>query len=201
MALASAVANIMTSSALALAGAAALAMAMRARTSPQPLPMAIAACASIALIALAVDEGLEVHDRAGRWLYREHGVVAPGPVNHVDDIFVLAYLAAGGAAFTMLLPRLLRYPRFVAGLSVAGVLLAGGTAYDALGTHGTWTDGAEESLEAAGAAVMAATIGLHALPGVRVCRHAASASAGTGERRASSGATDTAPADAGAITS
>lgn len=128
MASASALANIITSSALALAGAAALAMAIRARTAPQPLPMAIAACASAALIALAVDEGLEVHDRAGRWLYREHGIVAPGPVNHVDDLFVLACLALGGAVFALLLPRLLRYPWFVAGLSVAGVLLAGGTA-------------------------------------------------------------------------
>lgn len=174
MEVASAAANMITSAALALAGVFALAMARRARALPQPLPLppSIALAASVALVLLAADEGLEVHDRAGRWLYNEHGVVAPGPVNHVDDLFVLAYMAVGAVGFAALLPRLARYPWFVAGLLAAGALFAAGTAFDALGTNGTWTDGAEETAEAAGAVALAATMGAHAMAGVRVRRRA-----------------------------
>jgi hypothetical protein len=47
-------------------------------------------------------------------------------------------------------------PRFFAGLIAAGALFVAGTAFDALGTHGPWTDGAEEAFETAGALAVAA---------------------------------------------
>lgn len=202
MEVASAAANIITSTALALAGVFALAMARRARAVPQPLPPALASGAFVALVVLAVDEGLEVHDRTGRWLYNEHGVVAPGPVNHVDDLFVLGYMALGAMGFAALLPRLARYPWFVAGLLAAGALFGAGTAFDALGTNGTWTDGAEETAEAAGAVALAVTIGVQAMAGVRVRPRADSVRAEAREQPPPiAGSIDAAQHDAGPIIS
>lgn len=202
MGVASAGSNIITSTALALAGVFALAMALRARALPQPLPPAMASLASVALVVLAVDEGLEVHDRAGRWLYNEHGVVAPGPVNHVDDLFVLGYMAAGAVGFVALLPRLARYPWFVAGLLAAGALFAAGTAFDALGTNGTWTEGVEETAEATGAVALAVTIGGQAMAGARVRPRADSVRPETGEHPPPiAGSIDAAQNDASPITS
>lgn len=201
MEVASAAANIITSTALALAGVFALAMALRARAL-QRLPPAIASAGFVGLVLLAVDEGLEVHDRAGRWLYNEHGVVAPGPVNHVDDLFVLGYMALGAMGFAALLPRLARYPWFVAGLLAAGALFGAGTAFDALGTNGTWTDGAEETAEAAGAVALAVTIGVQAMADVRVHRRADSVRAEAREQPPPiAGSIDAVQNDAGPVIS
>lgn len=158
---ASALGNIFTSSALALAGVFALALFAWAR-QPQPLPRPVAGLAFVSLVALALDEGLELHDRAGSWLWREHDVVAPGPINHVDDLFLIGYLAAGATVGLALLPRLMRFPRFLGGLVASGSLFVLGTGFDALGTSGSWTDVADEGFEAAGALMLACTFGLQA---------------------------------------
>jgi hypothetical protein len=151
---ASAIGNIVTSVGLAAAGVCAYLLA----TSPSRpvLPRPILWLAAPAFVLLAIDEGLELHDRVGRWLYEEHGVVAPGPINHVDDLFVIAYLGLGAVVFACCIPSLVRAPMFLAGLVAAGALLAGGTALDALGSVGTWTDAVEEAGEAMGAVLLAA---------------------------------------------
>jgi hypothetical protein len=162
LSIASALGNFTTSVALAAAGLCALALAVQPHPGRRRLPPAVAFAAGAALIALAADEGLELHDRVGRWLWREHGVVAPGPVNHVDDLFVIAYAAAGALALAVALPFLLRAPGLLLGIAVGGALGAGGTSLDALGVVGTWTDGVEEAFEAAGALVLAVAFGREA---------------------------------------
>lgn len=149
-----ALANIATSSALAGAGIGALVIAL-VPSRRHILPRHLAVACAAGLVALALDEGIELHDRAGRWLYHERGVVAPGPVNHVDDLFVIGYMVAGVAIMAAYLPALWRSRRLFAGLVMAGALIAIGTAFDALGTTGTWTDFAEEAFETAGAVVLA----------------------------------------------
>ncbi|MEX2225302.1 MAG: hypothetical protein WEB52_02490 [Dehalococcoidia bacterium] len=158
----SALGNIAASAGLAIAGLCALLIAF---SGPRRhiLPFRLAIASGAGLIALAADEGLELHDRAGRWLYQEHGVVAPGPINHVDDLFVIGYLAAGVAVLAVYARRLLRTPRFFGGLIAAGALLATGTGLDALGTTGSWTDAVEETLEAGGALLLAAVFAREAL--------------------------------------
>jgi len=158
----SALANLVTSGALAIAGLCALTIGFR-RSRRHILPFGLALSSGVGLLLLAADEGLELHDRAGRWLYAEHGVVAPGPVNHVDDLFVISYLVAAVAVLAAYSRRLLRTPRFFLGLLAAGMLLAAGTAFDALGTTGSWTDAAEEGLEVAGGVLLAAVFAREAL--------------------------------------
>lgn len=152
---ATATANIATSGGLALAGIFAFAIAATPPGRRAALPPVIAFLTGVVLIALAADEGFELHDRAGRWLWDEHAISAPGPINHIDDLFVIGYVVAGAIAMVVLLPILVRSPWFLLGLTLAGALFAGGTAFDALGTAGTWTDGAEEALESAGAVITA----------------------------------------------
>ena len=89
-------------------------------------------------------------------MYREHGVVAPGPINHVDDLFVITYFGLGAVIFLLCLPSLIRTPVLLAGLTASGLLLAAGTSLDALGSAGTWTDAIEEAGEAIGAVLLAA---------------------------------------------
>jgi hypothetical protein len=150
----SALANVAAAGGLALAGLGALIIGVR-RGRQHILPFRLAMASAVGLVVLAADEGLELHDRAGRWLYNEHGVVAPGPINHVDDLFVMGYVVAAAAVLAIYSRRLLRTPRFFVGLLASGVLLAAGTGFDALGTTGSWTDAAEEALEAAGAVLLA----------------------------------------------
>jgi hypothetical protein len=150
----SAVANLAAAGGLALAGVGALIIGVR-RARRHILPFRLAMASAVGLVVLAADEGLELHDRAGRWLYNEHDVVAPGPVNHVDDLFVIGYVVAAAAVLAVYGRRLLRTPRFFAGLVASGALLAAGTGFDALGTTGSWTDAVEEALEAAGAVLLA----------------------------------------------
>jgi hypothetical protein len=152
---ASATANVVTSCGLALAGIYAFAIAATPPGRRVALPPVIAFLTGVVLIALAADEGFELHDRAGRWLWEEHAISAPGPINHIDDLFVIGYVVAGAFAMVVLLPILVRSPWFLFGLVIAAALFAGGTAFDALGATGSWTDGAEEGLEAAGAVVVA----------------------------------------------
>ena len=76
-------------------------------------------------------------------------------INHVDDLFVIAYLAFGALAFAVCLPSLARAPIFLAWLVCEGLLLADGTAIDALGSSGTLTDAVEEAGEAMGAVLLA----------------------------------------------
>jgi hypothetical protein len=151
----SASANIAASAGLAAAGICSLVIAFR-RSRRHILPFRLALAAGVGLIVLAIDEGFELHDRAGRWLYEEYGVVAPGPINHVDDLFVIGYLVAALAVLAVYARTLMRTPRFFAGLVVAGAVLAAGTALDALGTPGTWTDVVEEGAEGFGAMLVAA---------------------------------------------
>jgi hypothetical protein len=153
--IASALANIVTSSALASAGVFAVAMAAGAARRSAPLSPLVALGAGVALIALAADEGLELHDRAGRWLWNEHGIAAPGPINHVDDLFVMAYIAAGVAAIGISFRSMKRHPRFLIACALVAVLVAAGTAFDAFGGPDTWTEAPEEGAEAAGAVVLA----------------------------------------------
>lgn len=157
----SATGNIVTSVALAAAGLAALAMVfVRVRRS-EALPPLLALMTGAGLIALAADEGLELHDRVGRWLYNEHGVTS-GPVNHVDDLIVFAYLAVAGLVIAASLPVLARSPRLLSGLAVAGVMFAAAIALDGFGAPGTWTDPTEEALEAVGALLLAFVFALEA---------------------------------------
>jgi hypothetical protein len=155
--------NAITALALALAGAFALSLALWPRRAAGSLPAWAAWACGAGLIALAADEGFDLHERVGGWLWNEHGVGAPGPVNHVDDLFVIAYLVAGACVFTALLPVLRRDGALLAGLLAAGTLMAAGTAVDALGSPGSWTEAPEEALEVAGAVVLAAAFGRHAL--------------------------------------
>lgn len=154
--LASAAGNIITSTGLALAGVFAFGMAALPARRKRALPPVLAFLAGVALVALAADEGLELHDRVGRWLWNEHAVEAPGPINHVDDVIVIGYLAAGTFGLLIALPFLARSPRFLFGLVLAGGMLGGSAAFDALGiATGGWTETPEEALEALGALMLA----------------------------------------------
>lgn len=133
------------------------------------MPPLLAWLAGAALVALAADEGLELHDRVGRWLWDERGVAAPAPINHIDDVIVLGYLAVACLGLLVALPGLLRRPRFLLGMVAAGGLMAAGAAFDAFGTPGSATEIPEESLEAAGAVVLAIVFGREA-GGVRLGR-------------------------------
>ena len=157
----SATGNILTSVALAAAGLAALAMAfVRVRRS-EAMPPLLAFVTGVGLIALAIDEGLELHDRVGRWLHDEFGWTS-GPVNHLDDLIVFGYLAIAGLILAASLPVLARSPRFLIGIMAAAMLLGVGAAFDAFGTTGTWTDPAEEALEVSGAVLLAVAFALEA---------------------------------------
>jgi hypothetical protein len=163
----SALGNFVTAGALALAGVCALLIAPQ-RSRRHILPFGLAMASAIGLWWLAADEGFELHDRAGRWLYEERGVDAPGPISHADDLFVIAYAAAGAAVLALYARRLLRTPRFLAGLAAAGALFSIGAGFDALGTPVTWTDGFDEGFEALAAALLLAVfareaLGLHQL--------------------------------------
>lgn len=157
----SATGNIVTSTALAAAGIAALAIAfVRVRRS-EAMPPLLAFIAGIGLIALAIDEAFELHDRAGRWLHDEYGWTS-GPVNHMDDLIVFGYLAIAGLVLAAALPVLARSPRFLMGIIASAALLGAGAALDAFGTTGTWTDPTEEALEAVGALLLAIVFALEA---------------------------------------
>jgi hypothetical protein len=163
----SALGNAVTAGALALAGVCALLIATQ-RSRRHILPFGLATASAFGLWWLAADEGLELHDRAGRWLHEERGVVAPGPINHVDDLFMIGYVAAGVAVLMLYARRLWRTPRFLTGLAASGMLFAGAAAFDALGTPGTWTDAFDEGFEAVGATVLLGVfareaLGLHQL--------------------------------------
>jgi hypothetical protein len=147
--------NAVTSTSLAVAGMAAFSMAIVPSRTPRALPAYLAFVAGATLVFLAADEGLELHDRIGRWLYHERGIEAPGPINHVDDLIVLGYISIAAAVGAMSLPALLQAPKFLAWMVAAGLLCAAGTAIDALGTPGSWTEVPEEGLEAAGALLFA----------------------------------------------
>jgi hypothetical protein len=164
-AIGSALGNLVTSSSLAIAGIAAFSMAILPSRPPRALPAHLAFIAGAALVFLAADEGLELHDRVGRWLYHERGVAAPGPVNHVDDLIVFAYVGAASVAGAISLPTLLRSPAFLARMVAAGTVCAGGAMIDAFGTPGSWTEVPEESLEAGGSAMLAAVFVAEAVRG------------------------------------
>jgi hypothetical protein len=158
----SALGNLVTSSSFAVAGFAALSMAILPSRVPHPLPAHLAFLAGAALIFLAADEGLELHDRVGRWLYHERGIAAPGPINHIDDLIVFGYIVVAGVAGVIALPALLRSPRFFGWLIAAGALCAAGAAIDAFGTPGSWTEVPEEGFEAAGAVLFGAVFAVEA---------------------------------------
>jgi hypothetical protein len=160
----SALGNAVTSAALAAAGLAAFVMTRR-EAHARPLPAMVAVFAGVTLLYLAADESLELHDRMGRWLYDRHGFVAPGPVNHVDDLFVLAYVGVAAALGLWALPSLLRHRRFLYALMIIGFVLAAAAGIDALGTPGSWTDAPEEGLEACGAVALAFVFVREALRG------------------------------------
>jgi hypothetical protein len=175
----SALGNLLTSCALAAAGIAAFSMAIVPARTPRALPPLLAFVAGAALVFLAADEGLELHDRVGRWLYHERGIEAPGPVNHVDDLIVFAYVACAVAVALISLPPLIAAPRFLASMGAAGTLMIAGASFDAFGTPGSWTEIPEEGLEAAGACALAAVLAFEALRGrtLRFHRRAAAPAA------------------------
>ena len=145
--------NVITAALLGAAGIAALSIA-RSPTASAALPPRIAIVFGAGLISLALDELFDVHERAGKWLY-DRGVEAPGPINHVDDVILLTYAAAGAIALTFAMPALMRMPRLLFAILGAGVLFVAAAALDALATPGSWVDAIEEALEAAGAVVLA----------------------------------------------
>jgi hypothetical protein len=157
---ASALGNIVTSTALAAAGVFAFLLVIW--PARPPLPRAVLWACAFGFVWLALDEGLELHDRAGRWLYHDHGVVAPGPVNHVDDLFLIAYMAVGAVTLIASMPVLLRHRGFLLTLIVAALFFAAATAHDAFGPTGGWTNALEEAGEAAGAIVLAGAFGWYA---------------------------------------
>ncbi len=152
--IAAAVANITTTGGLLVAGACALVMAASRAHRSAALPPLLALAAGAGLIALAFDEGFELHDRLGRWLWNEHDIGAPGPINHLDDLIVFGYLAIGLIVLAIALPVMARSRRFVAWIGIAGIGLAAGTAIDAFGSPGTWTEIPEEALEGGGALLL-----------------------------------------------
>jgi hypothetical protein len=138
----------------------------------QPLSPRVALAFAIVLWFLALDEGVELHDRAGRWLWQERGVVAPGPIHHVDDVMLLGYVAVAAILGLMLLRSLFKHPRFLAGLCIVGGMLAYSTISDAVGPTQTWTDMVEESIEATATVVLAVVMWRAAWPGVEAARNA-----------------------------
>lgn len=155
--------NLTASITLAVAGFAALYM-WRRPDPAHPFSPRHALMLGVVLCWLAIDEGLELHDRLGHWLYRKHGVVAPGPIHHIDDLFLLAYLAAAVILGLFLLPSLLRRPGILLAFLAAGALLTLSTLNDAVGPESTVTDLIEESLEATAGIILAVTLWRAALP-------------------------------------
>lgn len=149
--------NFTASIGLAAAGAAAFAMWRWPRTL-QPFTPGLALALACVLWFLAVDEGVELHDRVGHWLWKQHGVLAPGPIHHVDDLILLGYLIAAAICGLLLLPSLLRHPRVLAGLSLGAALLAFSTLSDAIAPERTWVHLIEESVEAVAATIIAVTL-------------------------------------------
>lgn len=147
--------NVATASLLAIGGIAALYLAGARTDVPRALPPLLAAIAGITLIFLAVDEAFDLHERVGTWLYDERGLETPGPINHVDDLFIMGYIAIAAIVGVLALPTLVRAPAFLAWMLVAGTMFAAAVALDALGTPGSWTDVPEEALEACAAALLA----------------------------------------------
>jgi hypothetical protein len=145
--------NASTGAALAIAGAAALLLAT-ARGDARSLPAPLAAVFGLGLLFLASDETFDLHERAGAWLYNR-GVEAPGPINHLDDVIVLAYVALAALASPWVVRALLRTPRLLQWLLAAGTLLVAAALLDALGDPGSWIDAPEEALEALGASALA----------------------------------------------
>lgn len=142
-----------TGAALALAGVCALAMAIW----PSPrraLPPMLAFLGGAALLALAADETLDLHERFGAWLWRR-GVEAPGPITHVDDLVIALYVACGSVVALAAAPALKRHPGFLLRTLACGVPLVGAAALDVLGHPGSWTEIPEEGLELAGALAIA----------------------------------------------
>jgi hypothetical protein len=164
LSVASAAGNLITSSALAAAGIAAISLAGRT-AGQRVLPPTLAIFTGASLCFLAADEGFELHDRIGRWLYYERSFEAPGPVNHVDDLFVLGYAALAAGVAMIALPHLLRAPRFFAAMALVGTMMLAAVALDALGRPGSWIDAPEEALEAGGAVLLAGVFGAEALRG------------------------------------
>lgn len=157
--------NIIASVGLAVAGLGAFAM-WRWPHDGQPLSRRLALAFAVVFWFLALDEGIELHDRAGQWLWRERGIVAPGPIHHVDDVLLLGYVAVAALCGLLLLPSLLKHPRFLSGLCVVAGLLALSTVSDAVGPTRTWTDLIEESVEAIAVTVLAVVMWQAAWPGL-----------------------------------
>jgi hypothetical protein len=147
--------NLLTSVGLAVAGIIAFAMAVRRDGAPPLFAPAVSVAIGCGLVMLAADEGLELHDRIGRWLWREHGISAPGPINHVDDLFVLAYIAAGAVTVGIFLSALRHRPLLLGMLVLAGALFLTGSLVDALARRTAFTMFIEESTEALGALLLA----------------------------------------------
>lgn len=126
------------------------------------LPAGFALVAVTGLCMLAIDEWFAFHERLGSWLW-EHGVEAPGPVRHVDDLVIMAYALAAIAICVFALPSLVRKPRFLGGLVFAALILAVAVVFDALESPGTGTELIEEFLEAAGAVALAIVFAAEAL--------------------------------------
>lgn len=163
--------NLAASLGLAVAGFGALYM-WRSPSPDHPFTPRLALLLGIVLCWFAIDEGIELHDRLGHWLWREHGVVAPGPVHHVDDLFLLAYLVAAIGLALLLLPSLLRRPWMLVGFVVAGALFALSTLNDAVGPETTRTDLLEESMESTAAIILAVALWRTALAPFSTTRRA-----------------------------
>jgi hypothetical protein len=147
--------NVITSGALAIAGIAALSMAVASRDATRALPSPLASIIGASLLFLAADEGFDLHERIGRWLYEDRGVEAPGPINHADDLIILVYMVVAGIVGLLALPSLVRARAFFASMIAVGTMFVFAAALDTLGTPGSWTDVPEEALEACGAVALA----------------------------------------------
>ena len=157
----------LTGLALAVAGMFALSMAVwhsprHAHSPRHVLSPLLAFLAGAGLLALAADEALDLHERAGGWLWR-HGIDAPGPLAHVDDLIVLLYAVAAVATASIALPALLQHRGLVLRLGACGGLLAVAVALDVLGEPGSRTEIPEEGLEVLGAIALAAVFAHEAM--------------------------------------
>ena len=126
------------------------------------LPPLLAFMGGAALLALAAAEVLDLHERGGRWLW-EHGVEAPGPIAHVDDLIVVAYAVCATVAVLAALPALMRRRTSIIRLAACGAALATAVALDVLGNPGSRTEILEEALEVIGAIGLALVLGGEAM--------------------------------------
>jgi hypothetical protein len=183
--------NIVTSLVFAIAAVSVFVAARASHDSSRAplLPKRLGYVLAVALAAFAVDDGFELHEGLGRWLNEEHGVEAPGPINHVDDLFVLGYLAAAGVLGLFALASLVKRPATLAALTAAGALFVAGIGVDVAAPQGRLSYWSEETLELAGIALAAAVFAREALAtGALSSRPRPGASPMAGERPPTSGA-------------